>query len=481
MKIKISNLKTLFFENRTLKQTIFKNTFWLAVAEVIRRGIGFLIVAWLARHFGPATYGKFAFALSFVSLFTVFADFGFGTLTVREIAREKSKTAQYIDNIIAMKLILGLITLGLIFLVIQFLGKEPEVVKLVYFLGIYTVINTFAAFFQSIFQANEKMEYVTACLALQEFCLLGLIAFFILNKGSILMISYAYVGTALIGTLFSLAFIWRYFSKFFLKINLRACKEIISQVWPFGLSFLFVSIYYYFSSVLLGITRSNEEVGWYNAALRILFFVTPLTGILFSSFLPPIAKFFKESREKLNNICEKYAIIMFGIGIPLGFGGFVIAPELINFLYGNLYSNAIIPFKILTWAISVIFISSAFSTTLSACDRQKEVLKATSIGAIFNISLNSILIPKYGVIGAAIVTLLTEVVILVKVYSEFLKVVKIGLAKCLIPSLTSSILMAIFVLLIKEIGIYNPILLILFGILIYATIIYFKFNIHKKL
>jgi len=137
-----TDIKSLLLDNRSIKQTVFKNTFWLVMAEVIQGGIVFVITIWLARHFGPAIYGKFAFALSFVMLFSVLADFGFGTLTVREIARDKSKTAQYIDNIIAMKFVLGLITLGLIVLVIQFFGKEPEVVKLVYFLfeNIYVYI-----------------------------------------------------------------------------------------------------------------------------------------------------------------------------------------------------------------------------------------------------------------------------------------------------------------------------------------------------
>ena len=94
------NIKSLLFDNKTIKQTIFKNTFWLGVAEVVQKGVGFLIVVWLARHFGPATYGQWAFALSFVALFAVLADFGFSTLTVREVARDKLKTAQYINNIV---------------------------------------------------------------------------------------------------------------------------------------------------------------------------------------------------------------------------------------------------------------------------------------------------------------------------------------------------------------------------------------------
>src|SRR6185503_16083283 len=99
-------IKSSLFENKTLHQTIFKNTFWLLGAEVFTKIIGFFTVIWLARHYGPAAFGKFEYALSVVSIFAIFADFGFSTLIIRDIARDKSKLAQYIDNILVIKFVL---------------------------------------------------------------------------------------------------------------------------------------------------------------------------------------------------------------------------------------------------------------------------------------------------------------------------------------------------------------------------------------
>ncbi|MHA1380609.1 MAG: oligosaccharide flippase family protein [Candidatus Helarchaeota archaeon] len=85
------NLKSLLFENKTIKQTIFKNTFWLGLTGVIQKGVSFLVIVWLARYFGPVIYGKWAFALSFTALFAFLPNFGFGLLTIRELARDKFK------------------------------------------------------------------------------------------------------------------------------------------------------------------------------------------------------------------------------------------------------------------------------------------------------------------------------------------------------------------------------------------------------
>jgi len=409
MKIRnFADIKSFFLDNRTLKQTIFKNTFWLAVAEVIQRGIGLLVVVWLARYFGPGTYGKFAFALSFVLPFFVLADFGFSTLSVRELARDKSKTAQYVDNIVAMKIILGLITLGLISVIIQFLGKEPEVVKLVYFLGIYVIIDTFATFFQSIFRANQKMQYETICRVIQAFSLLGLAAFFILNKRSIITIGYAYIGAVLIGALFSLIFIWYYFSKFFLKINLKICKEILLEAWPIALGGLFAIGYLRVGIIILSLMKTDQAVGWYNAAFELVYAFAIIPSLFMFSVYPNLSIFFKESILKLKEVYEKSLKFIFLISIVLFPLLFLFSKEIILLLYGSAYLETISAFKILLWAELFAFMSCVFLYTLIAINKQIIYAKVLGICLTINIILCFILIPRYSYVGLSVTTVVTE-------------------------------------------------------------------------
>jgi len=465
----IKNIKTLLFENIGIKQTIFKNTLWLSIAEISTRLIGFFIVIWLARHFGPGTYGKFAFALSFVALFAVFTDFGFTTLIVREIARDKFKTPQYIDNIIMMKVILGLITLGLIAFLIQFLGKEPEVLKLVYFLGIYIVINSFAGFFQSVFRANEKMQYEAACRIIQSLAVLGLVTFFIFKGESILGISYAFIGGALIGVLFSLIFVWRYFSKFFFKIDFKICKEIFSQVWPFGLIIIAISIYYYMGSVILGIMKSNEEVGWYNTAHGLALLTQVFGGIISTSFFPQLSQKYKESSESLKVVANKFAEMMNIFAWPIALGGTLLASQIIIFLYGKDYLPGTLAFQILIWTIAITYMSSVYGSTLQAADRQKLLLLGVGGGAILNIILNFLLIPYYSLNGAAAATLLTEIAIMIYVYIQANKLIRIRLSPHIVIPLCSSVVMG--TLLYFYFSHFNLILAVALGASIYFLII----------
>lgn len=402
-----------------MDKTIFKNTFWLMLADVFTKGITFVIFIWLARHFGPKIYGQWAFALGFVSLFAILVDFGFSTLTIRELARDKSKSRQYIDNILAMKLILGLVVLGLIAFIIQFLGKEPEVVRLVYFLAFYIVINNFVTFFQSIFRANEKMQYETICRAIQGLSLLALSAFFIINNNSILTISYAYIGAALIGVLFSLIFIWRYFSKFFLKIDWKICKEILKKAWPFLFSGIFYMIYFRIGSVMLGMFSNMKEVGYYNAAHNLFIAVFIIPEIITISFFPKLSYFYEKDKLRFRKMFSNFKLIIIITSLPLTIFLFLLSDFIIIKIYSQEYSASIILLKILSIIILFRFLAHIYSWFLTSVNEQKQVVKVEGLAALLNIVLNYFLIIKYQAMGAAIATLITGLVLLVFYYLFF--------------------------------------------------------------
>jgi len=419
MEIKKKNIKSFFFENVGIKQTIFKNTFWLILSELFTKGITFVIFIWLARHFGPKIYGQWAFALNFVSLFAILVDFGFSALTIRELAINKSKSSQYIDNILTMKLILGLIVLGLIAFIIQFLGKEPEVIRLVYFLAFYIVINNFVTFFQSIFRANEKMQYETICRAIQGLSLLALSAFFIINNNPILTISYAYIGAALIGVLFSLIFIWRYFSKFFLKINWKICKKILKKSWPFLFSGIFYMIYFRIDSVMLGMFSNMKEVGYYNAAYNLFIAIFIIPEIITMSFFPKLSYFYERDKLKFRKIFSNFKLIIVIISLPLTVLLFLLSDFVIIKIYSQEYSASINLLKILSIIILFGFLARIYSWFLTSADEQKQVAKVQGLAALLNIILNYFLIIKYQAIGAAIATLITGLALLVFYYLFF--------------------------------------------------------------
>ena len=112
-----------------------------------------------ARYLGAAGFGILSFALAFTGIFGVFTDLGLQQLTIREVARDKSLASKYLGNIAVMKLILVIITFGLIALTINLLGYPEQTIKVVYLVALSIIFSAFSGMFYSIFQAYEKMEY----------------------------------------------------------------------------------------------------------------------------------------------------------------------------------------------------------------------------------------------------------------------------------------------------------------------------------
>src|SRR3989344_947561 len=103
----INRIKGVLLENRTEKQTIIKNTFWLLSAEGISKLLMVILVIVIARHIGVEGYGTFSFAFAFASLFSIIVDFGFSTLTIRDVSRDKTLSKDYLEGVTAIKLILS--------------------------------------------------------------------------------------------------------------------------------------------------------------------------------------------------------------------------------------------------------------------------------------------------------------------------------------------------------------------------------------
>ena len=148
----VSNPGAFFLKNSGVKQTIAKNTFWLAIAEGVTRFLKLFLIIYIARILGATEYGKFTFALAFVSLFAIFSDFGISTITTREIAREKEKEKEF-PAVLSLKLVLSIGTLFLICIGSFFITLDLVIRGIIWILGVYIIVSSFSeivfAFFAS--------------------------------------------------------------------------------------------------------------------------------------------------------------------------------------------------------------------------------------------------------------------------------------------------------------------------------------------
>lgn len=407
MKIKnISEIKSIFLDNRTVKQTILKNTFWLGLSTFIGRILTFFLFVYVARILGATEYGIFTFALSFVYLLNILSDFGVSRIIIRELSCEKQDVAEY-PGLLSLKIILILATLAIIVIGSFFVTADPAIQKVIWILAAYNLIGSFALIVYALFEARQKMEYKAWAEILQAALFTAFGFFVIFNFPSAENLGYAYLVGTLIFIVILLVFFHLRFYRLRLSWNPAVWRKFLRMSWPLALAGFFATIYSQIDSVMMGALGQITQTGWYNAALRITTF-TFLPAMLFSQSAYPAASIaFKESRERLQKIWNYHMELMISLVLPLVVGGLVLAPQIILFIYDSNFLPSVFAFQILLFMTGFLFLSSPLNTVLVASNQEKKIFWVALAGMIINIILNALLIPKYSLYGAALTTVIT--------------------------------------------------------------------------
>ena len=446
-------------------KTIFKNTIWLSVAEIISSILLFFFTVFVAKYLGAEKYGQLAFALSIATLFAVLVDFGLGILTIREVARDKALANKYLSSIFTLRVLLSVVFLILMFFVGLLSGKGSLVVCLVVLTSLYMVFNHLMQACNAIFRAFERMKYEAIGKCIFSLILFGGGLAIIWKEFDLIFFGWVYAIAMLIAMLYSLLVVRKYFTKIRFSFDIGFWKYLIKESWPFALSLIFISVYYFMDTVMLGFMGQDREVGWYNAGYKIVFFVLLFSNVLASVIFPVISKLYKESLDRLKIFLTNFSKLMVLFAVPLGIGGVLLGPRILNLIFGEEYMGGALAFQILLWSASIIYISIVYGNSLQACDRQRIYVKGVGIGALVNVILNLILIPLYSLNGAAVATVLAELAVLVYMYIKLNQLVKVNFMAYLIKPIIASGVMGIVLYAIQDL---NVILSILIGVFVYV-------------
>ncbi|MFH1890626.1 MAG: flippase [Candidatus Kuenenbacteria bacterium] len=415
----INKIRSLFLDNLTSNQTIYKNSFWLMLAEIISKVPIFFLNLWIVRYLGAQAYGQFSFVFAFCALFATLTDLGLSTLIIRDIAKNKHQIKKYLDNLLVLKLILGLITFAVIFVAIQFMGKSPEIEFAVYMVAIFTIAISLVAFFQSVFQAFEKMEYLALSKVIYSASLLTLIILIIWQKGQVTSLVGGYVYSALITLISVLIFVRKRFTKFLFEIDLNFWKKIISQAWSFGLIGILSSMYIQIAVIQINLILNDFETGIYNVAYQFIFVFMTLINIFICSLFPTLSKEYQKSKVKFYRMLSFFSQRIIIISLIFCLVVAIFSEKLILFLYGHDYLGSVVILRVLLVANFFLVINQICLLALSIARRQKQYLKPLFIGVVTMSLLNYPLIFIWGGLGASLSAVVSSIVIAMMITKKF--------------------------------------------------------------
>lgn len=448
---------------------LVKNTSVIFISQILSYVLGFFITMYTARYLGAEGYGILSLALSITGIFGILADLGLNTLMVREVARNKELADTYISNTFLMKMVLSILTFGLMFSVVNIIGYSSTVSTVIYLITFSVIVNAFTGVLNAVFQANEKMEYVSVSTILSSAAMLVGTAVGIYYHYDVIYFAMLYIiSYGLVFIYISIMYLWK-FSLPKIHIDMSFWKPTIKEAWPFGITSLSGTLYTYIDSIMLSIIQGNTVVGWYSAAYRLMLITLFIPNTVNTAIFPVMSRFYTSSRDSLNLMYERYFKYMLIIGIPMGFGTTILADKIIMLIFGSGYSQSVLALQILIWTMVFTFAGASFVQLLQSVNRQIVITKISIICVLINILLNLVLIPRYSYIGASFATLLTEVVLVAYIISTSYKlgygIPKKTVLKDFFKVLGATLIMSMFLIFFKDLN--------LFILIILAMIVYF--------
>jgi len=185
---------------------------------------------------------------------------------------------------------------------------------------------------------------------------------------------------------------------------------ILAPALTIGFSLAMGLLNYNFDSVLLGFLRGPSVVGWYNAAYRMLVVGLSVALTYFTGLFPMLSRLYVQDRDEFRLLVRRTSELWLVFVAPLVVGGTLLAAPVIRFLYGAAYDNSVAPLRILLWSAAFVMLRWVYMDSLRASGHQALDVRCAITSASLNVALNIVLIPRYGMIGAASATVIADVV-----------------------------------------------------------------------
>ena len=239
--------------------------------------------------------------------------------------------------------------------------------------------------------------------------------------------------------------------------DLSFWKEILKKSVPFALMLVFTGLYVNADTVLLSKFKSDQVVGLYNAANRLVLAGKMIPGMIVPALFPIMAEVSKGSQLEFNRFLGKSAVLLFSLALPIAVGTTLLADRIIGFIYGSKFIGSIPCLQILIWGMFFMYISIVLGFGLISKGKQKVNTFITGLGLGISLILNFFLIPKWGNIGTSIAILTTEFFVMIAVMFYARKLLGFDLRgprASIFKVVVSTLIMTVVVYLTRELNLF---------------------------
>ena len=413
------------WEASSTYKRVIGNTGWLMFDRILRMTVGIYIAVWVARYLGPDQFGLLNYALALTAILSLLSTLGLEQIILRDLAKDPNKANVTLGTAAVLRLSGALFSL-LFSVLIVYLLRPGEYLTLM-----IVGIIAFSVFFQSsdiidLFfkaQVNSKYPVVAKSIAFIIVSLFKIVL--IISNASLVTFAVASLAEIVLGAL-GLFIAYRIEGNNIAewKFSIERAKELLNESWPLLLSGIAILVYMRIDQLMLGQMIGDTSVGFYSAALKLseVWYAVPVA--IMNSATPLLTQTFSNDLKQYHFRLQKLFNLMTLMGLVLALPTTFLAPYIIKIIYGEEFIASASILSIHIWSFVFVGWGLLKDMILVTQSMAKIILLTTITGALCNVILNYFLIPAYQGNGAAMATLISQL-ISVSIVLLFVKQTKI--------------------------------------------------------
>ena len=409
--------------------SIAKNSLVPTLLNLFNRSIDFLFAAFYLRVLGPADSGSYANAIAVAGWFEIISNFGLNTLVIRDVSQDKSRASHYLLNTMVLRLGTTVIAALPIFLYLWFgtMGRNPlgpEAVAAILLLMAGMIFSGAGQSFTGLFYAYETAETpaaIATVTTILKVCF-GVV---------VLLLGTGFVGLAAVSiavNLITLAILGgAAFRKFPLsgpwQVDFPLQRQMVVHSYPLMLNHLLATVFFFVDVPLMRAINGETSVGWYNSAYKWINAINVIPSFFTFALFPVISRQIQSDLDAARRTFRMALKLMLLISLPVAAVTTLLAPFLIGVLGGaEFLPHGAWALRLVIWSIPIGWLNSVTNYVLIALGQERVQVRAFLLGVSFNLVLNLIFLPivPYGYPAAAVITIFSEVVLLV-VFNVYLR------------------------------------------------------------
>lgn len=387
-----------------------KNAGWLIGEQIFQMLLSLIVGIMTARYLGPGNYGALNYTASFVSFFMVFATLGMEGVVIKKIILRPQDEGLYLGSCMLFRIVSSLLGMASVTFLVYLLNPQDNLKVVLVALQSFQLAFRSVQVLDSWFQRHLKSRYVSIGKMIAAIVVAAYKVFLLVNNKSLVWFALSNTLTDIVVAGMMFVF-YKHENAQKLKFKVTVGKEVLGESYHFILSGVLSALYSQMDKIMIGQMLQDTDVGLYTTAVSISSMWVFVPTAVINSFRPMIMELKEKGNEYLYKI-RLTQLYSFLIWLCIFAAVFIslLAKPIVLILYGEAYMAAVTTLRIAIWLEVFAMIGTARGIWVLCEGKNKYVKYYLGVGTAVNLVLNTILIPVWGIEGAALATLVTQFV-----------------------------------------------------------------------